>query len=65
YFLTEHRTSTIVEQGEEIGVIVDPLLGDVLESVTSPIYGYLFTLRAYPVVYEGSLVARIHRLERR
>ncbi len=63
-FLTEQRTSSIVGVGEEIGTIVDPLSGDVLESVKSPVYGYLFTLRAYPVVYEGSLVARIHQLER-
>ncbi len=62
-FLTEHKTSSIVEQGELIGTIVDPLSGDILERVTSPVYGYLFTLRAYPVVYEGSLVARIHQLK--
>ncbi len=63
-FLTEYKTSSIVEPGEQIGTIVDPLSGEILESVKSPVYGYLFTLRAYPVVYEGSLLARIHRLER-
>ncbi len=63
-FITEHKTSSIVEPGEQIGSIVDPLTGTTLESITSPVYGYLFTLRAYPVVYEGSLVARIHQLER-
>lgn len=62
-FLTKHKTSAIVRRGEEIGTIVDPLSGDVLHHVTSPIYGYLFTLRAYPVVYDGSLLARIHSLE--
>ncbi len=61
-FLTELKTSAIVEEGELIGTIVDPLSGDVLEPVLSPVYGYLFTLRAYPVVYEGSLLARIHQL---
>lgn len=64
-FLTEQKTASIVEQGEHIGDIVDPLTGNILEAVKSPIYGYLFTLRAYPVVYEGSLIARIHRLERK
>lgn len=64
-FLTEHKTSTIVEKGEIIGKIVDPLTGDILEKIASPVYGYLFTLRAYPVVYSGSLVARIHQLEQR
>lgn len=63
-FLTELKTSTIVEEGELIGTIVNPLTGEILESVLSPVYGYLFTLRAYPVVYEGSLLARIHQLER-
>ncbi len=61
-FLTEMKTSSIVEPGEKIGTIVDPLSGDVIQEVTSPVYGYLFTLRAYPVVYEGSLLARIHQL---
>ncbi|MFI3247708.1 MAG: M14 family metallopeptidase [Rikenellaceae bacterium] len=63
-FLTELKTSAIVEKGDLIGTIVDPLSGEILEPVLSPVYGYLFTLRAYPVVYEGSLLARIHELER-
>ncbi|MFR9649772.1 MAG: M14 family metallopeptidase [Rikenellaceae bacterium] len=62
-FLTTRRTSDIVSQGEEIGLIVDPLSGDVLQRVLSPVRGYLFTIRAYPVVYEGSLLARIHQME--
>ncbi|MFI3270421.1 MAG: M14 family metallopeptidase [Rikenellaceae bacterium] len=61
-FLTELKTSAIVEKGELIGTIVDPLSGEVLQSVLSPVYGYLFTIRAYPVVYDGSLLARIHHL---
>ncbi len=59
-FLTTHRTASMVVKGEEIGTIVDPLSGDVLHTVCSPVDGYLFTLRAYPVVYDGSLLARIH-----
>ncbi|MFR9669210.1 MAG: M14 family metallopeptidase [Rikenellaceae bacterium] len=62
-FLTTRRTSDIVSQGEEIGLIVDPLSGDVLQRVLSPVRGYLFTIRAYSVVYEGSLLARIHQME--
>ncbi|MFI3266412.1 MAG: M14 family metallopeptidase [Rikenellaceae bacterium] len=61
-FLTEHKTSAVVDKGEEIGTIVDPLSGDVLTRVISPVHGYMFTLRAYPIVYEGSLLARIHEL---
>jgi len=31
----------------------------VLQNVLSPVDGVVFTLRTYPVVYEGSLIARI------
>ncbi len=48
-----------VERDEQIGVIADPLNGSVSQVVKSPAAGLLFTLREYPVVYEGSLIARI------
>lgn len=48
-----------VRKGEPIGDIVDPLSGTVLHHIDSPIDGEVFTLREYPVVYEGSLIARI------
>ena len=48
-----------VHKGELLGTIVDPLSGDVKEEILSPRAGLLFTLRAYPVVYAGSLIARI------
>ena len=48
-----------VEEGQELGVIADPLTGEVRETLKSPAAGLLFTLREYPVVYEGSLIARI------
>ncbi|MFR9503878.1 MAG: M14 family metallopeptidase [Rikenellaceae bacterium] len=60
-FLTEHKTAAMVACGEEIGTIVNPLTGEIIHNVLSPVDGYLFTLRAYPVVYEGSLLARIHK----
>ncbi len=62
-FLTEMKTSAIVSEGELLGTIVDPLSGEVLHNVLSPVDGYLFTIRAYPVVYDGSLLARIHKFE--
>lgn len=58
-FLTELRTGKMVKEGQSIGKIVDPLTGTVLSDVVSPIEGFLFTIRAYPIVYEGSLMARI------
>ena len=54
---SDHKTR--VQAGQELGVIVDPLTGDVRQRVFSPAEGLLFTLREYPVVYEGSLLARI------
>jgi predicted deacylase len=52
-----------VRKGELLGRIVSPLHGDVLAEVRSPVDGVLFTLREYPLVYEGSLLARIMRAE--
>jgi uncharacterized protein len=49
----------LIETGQWIGDIVDPLSGTVREPIYAPNGGILFTLREYPVVYEGSLIARI------
>lgn len=49
----------IIAKGAKIGEIVDPLSGEVLCELEAPNGGILFTLREYPVVYEGSLLARI------
>lgn len=48
-----------IKRGERIGDIVDPLSGTVVDSIEAPSDGILFTLREFPVVYEGSLLARI------
>ncbi len=61
-FLTERHNSSIVEKDEEIGTIVNSLTGEIIASVKAPDRGFLFTIRAHPVVYEGSLIARIHRM---
>lgn len=63
-FVTEMHNgrSAIVEAGEKIGEIISPLTGEVLQEVHAPHRGILFTIRAYPVIYEGSLLARIHKL---
>lgn len=59
-FLTDIHTGVIVEEGQEIGQIVNPLTGTVLSRVVAPQRGFLFTIRAYPIVYVGSLMARIY-----
>ncbi|MEE4379922.1 MAG: M14 family metallopeptidase [Candidatus Competibacteraceae bacterium] len=55
----------IVQQGgsvqlnELVGRIVSPFEGPTLAEVRSPVSGTLLTLREYPLVYEGSLLARV------
>lgn len=61
-FSTETHNNRIVEKGDTLGQIISPLTGEVIEDVPSPCRGYLFTIRAYPVCYEGSLLARIHKV---
>ncbi len=51
--------SNKVKAGEHIGDIISPVTGEVIHSVDSPVDGLVFTLREYPIVYEGSLLARI------
>ncbi|MDO5135104.1 MAG: M14 family metallopeptidase [Eubacteriales bacterium] len=46
-------------EGDSVGMIVDPLQGRILERMKAPCGGILFTIREYPVVAEGSLIARI------
>lgn len=62
-FITELKCGIHVEKGQEIGQIVKPLTGEILSHVVSPVDGYMFTIRAYPIVYEGSLMARIYEEE--
>lgn len=58
-FITDSQVNSRVRKGEHIGMIVSSLTGEILQDVVSPADGLMFTLRAYPVVYEGSLLARI------
>ena len=61
-FITELKCGVVVAEGEAIGQIVEPMTGTVLSKVISPAEGYMFTIRAYPIVYEGSLMARVFRI---
>lgn len=63
-FVTEAHNglTSVVEAGQVIGQIISPLTGEVLQEVRAPHKGILFTIRAYPIIYEGSLLARIHKL---
>ncbi len=53
----EHWTH--VDKGEHIGDIVYPATGEILHNIKAAVSGRVFTLREYPVVYSGSLIARI------
>lgn len=58
-FVPKATHNSFVKSGQYLGDIVNPLLGTVLHEIKSPCDGLLFTLRDYPVVDEGSLIARI------
>lgn len=62
-FITDLKCGIIVAKDEEIGRIVEPLTGRTLSRVVAPCEGYMFTIRAYPIVYEGSLMARIYKFD--
>lgn len=53
-----------VEKGQKIGQIVNPLDGTVFSEPLAEEDGIVFTIREYPVVSEGSLIARILRREK-
>lgn len=48
-----------VRKGDLLGEILNPLTGDVEQTVTAPMAGLVFTRREYPIVYSGSLLGRI------
>ena len=58
-FLPKADHGSIVEKDQLIGIVADPLAGEVVQEVRAEQGGLLFTLREYPIVYPGSLLARI------
>lgn len=58
-FIQDIKHCATIKKGDKIGQIVDPLTGEIRSEVIAPNKGILFTLREFPVVYEGSLIARI------
>ncbi|MDD7611196.1 MAG: M14 family metallopeptidase [Spirochaetales bacterium] len=63
-FLPDVKHWTDVKKGQEIGKIINPLTGDIEERLISPIEGKIFTIREYPIVYAGSLIARVLDLKK-
>ena len=58
-FLPQVKHADRVEESQCIGIIANPLTGETKERLLSPVSGLVFTLREYPVVNEGSLIARV------
>ena len=58
-FIPQVEHTKQVRKNDYIGDIVSPHEGRVVERILSPCDGMVFTLREYPVVDEGSLIARI------
>lgn len=58
-FIRDKKAGDPVRKGDVVGRLVDPISGTLLENVTSPVDGLLFTIREYPVVSQGSLMGRI------
>ena len=48
-----------VHKGDLIGQIVNTYTGEIKQEITAKKDGLVFTLREYPMVYEGALIARI------
>lgn len=48
-----------IQKGDHVGDVLNPATGSVEEYVTAPCGGRIFTLREFPIVYGGSLIARI------
>ncbi|MFQ5578548.1 MAG: succinylglutamate desuccinylase, partial [Anaerolineae bacterium] len=58
-FIKQVEAGKILEEGERIGKLIDPVEGSVLKEIVSPCSGLLFTLREHPLVNKGSPLARI------
>lgn len=58
-FIPDAKHWQILEQGDLVGRVVNPLSGEILSEIRTPVRGILFTIREYPVVDEGSLIGRL------
>ena len=58
-FVSSVSLGDSVNKGDRLGKIIDVVQGKILETVTFPASGVLFTLREQPVTYQGAPLARI------
>lgn len=60
-FLPRAEVWSAVEPGQLLGSVVDPVTGSRLCEIESPVGGRLLAVRELPVVFPGSVVARVVR----
>jgi len=58
-FVASTQLGGLVTQGQTLGQMIDPVGGQILDDVTAPASGLIFTLRQMPLTYSGALLARI------
>lgn len=63
-FIPKIQIGSFVRENQVLGCIVRPILGAELDEVKSSCDGMIFSLREYPAVCEGELLARICKAER-
>ena len=62
-YVKEQELGSMVKEGDIVGSIIDPLCGKVLVEIRTPVDGWLFTTREYPIVESGSLMGRVLKRE--
>jgi hypothetical protein len=58
-FLPEGELWSEIDIGAPLGEVIDPLSGETIEKIVNPASGHVMALREHPVVYPGSMVARV------
>lgn len=58
-FLPRVELGAPVRRGQAIGMVADPLEAEVKEEIVAPVEGTVISLRGQPLVYPGTLVARV------
>ena len=58
-FLPHGEIWAEVKAGDLLGEVIDPSNGEIREEIRSTVDGHVMAMRDHPVVYPGSMVARV------
>ena len=58
-FLPHGEIWAAVSEGVLLGEVIDPSNGEIREEIRSTADGHIMAMRDHPVVYPGSMVARV------